>query len=170
MYHSVIQSNYRKIGRSSHVYFDEFNVGLKSSQKPKFGAELIKKYPNIPSTDKLQICTCNIQQIPILQHPITTYKILLPKLNETYHLIFYDDKVYGIPYKQSIAPTSFIGRQLPPASHTQQYLISLENEEPIHAASATEEYDCLRKTHATKIIVIQLSRRETTRNTNYEEL
>ena len=152
------------------MYFDELNVGLKSSHKTKFGTELIEKYPSIPNTDKLQISTCDIQPISILHHPITTYKILLLKLNETCPIKFYDDKTYGIPYIRSIAPTSFIGRQLPPTSHTQKYLISLENEEPIYAASATEEYNRLRKSHATKVIIIQLSKRETSKTANYEEL
>ncbi len=53
---------------------------------------------------------------------------------------------------------------------TQQYLISLENEEPIHATSATEEFQRLRRTHAKQVIVLQLSKRESSKPANYEEL
>lgn len=37
--HAVVYYNptTKAVGRSSHVYFDEVNVGLKSSHKPKFG-------------------------------------------------------------------------------------------------------------------------------------
>ena len=130
----------KKIGRSSHVYFDELNVGLKSSHKTKFGTELIQKYPHNPNTTEFKIATSNIQPIPILQHPITTYKIVLPHINESCMLKFYDDPTYGIPYIKSIPPSPYIGKQLPKISLTQQYLISLNKEEPIHATSATEEF------------------------------
>ena len=136
--------------------------GTKHPYKPKFGSEPIEKYPNIPNMDKLKWSTCNIQQIPNLQHPITTYKILLPKLNETCNIKFYGDETYGLPYIQSITPTSFIGLQIPTTLHSQQYLISIEIEEPIHVVSAAEEFNRLRKTHAAQIITIQLSK-----NRNY---
>ena len=63
----------KKIGRSSHVYFDELNVGLNSTHKPKFGEILIQKYPDIPNTQQYEIATSKIQSMPILTHPITTF-------------------------------------------------------------------------------------------------
>ena len=75
-----------------------------------------------------------------------------------------------ITYIRSIPSTSFIGKQLPKTALTQLYLIVLENEEPTHVTSASEEFQRLRKTHATKIITLQLSRREPTKPGTYEEL
>ena len=46
----------------------------------------------------------------------------------------------------------------------------MENEEPIHATSASEEFQRYRKTHATKVITIQLSKRDPVKVGNYEEL
>ena len=40
----------RKFGRSSHVYFDELNVGTKSPHKSKYGDDLIKQYPQLPNS------------------------------------------------------------------------------------------------------------------------
>ena len=111
----------KKIGRSSHVYFDETNVGITPSHKPKLGPQLIQKYPDIPDTKLFANIKCDIQDIPILQNPITTYKIILLKINESCIIIFYDDDTYGIPYIKSIPPTSYIGKQLPKISLTQQY-------------------------------------------------
>ena len=159
-----------KIGRSAHVYFDELNVGLKTDHKPKFGKALIENYPSTPDPTKFEISTIQTQELPILQHPITTYKLLLPIINETTSIKFYDDTTFGIPYIRSIPASSFIGKQLPKQSLTQQYLISLENEEPIHASSAQEEFQRLRKTHATQFITIQLSKRDPTPPAQYKEL
>ena len=145
-------------------------MGLKSSHTSKFGTDLIHKYPQVPNTTDYTIATSTIQPIPILNHPITTYKLILPNTNVTCSLKFYDDATYGIPYIKSIAPSSYIGQQQPKISLTQQYFISLNEEEPIHATSAAEEFQRLRKTHATKTIIIQLSRREPTHSTHYEEL
>ena len=62
-------------------------MGIKSNHNPKFGTELIKTYPKIPDTSKYQLSEINIQPIPIpipiLQHPIITYKIILPDINVT---------------------------------------------------------------------------------------
>ena len=160
----------KKIGCSSHVYFDELNVGLNSSHKPKFGEQLIQKYPSTPDTTTFEIATSAIQTLPILQHPITTFKIILPKMNENCTIKFYDDEFYGLPYIRSIPSTSFIGKQLPKTALTQQYIIALENEEPIHATSASQNFQRLRKSHATKIITLQLSHREPTKPGTYEEL
>ncbi len=87
----------------SHVYFDELNVGLKSPHKPKFSSTLIETYPKLPGPTKLDISETKIQQIPISQHPITTYKIILPEFNETCTLKFYDDAAFGLPYIKSIS-------------------------------------------------------------------
>ena len=160
----------RKFGRSSHVYFDELNVGTKSPHKPQYGDELIKQYPHLPDSTQYKTSTCHIQNTPILSHPITTYKIILPDKHDSCNIKFYDDKDYGIPYIKSIQPTSFIGKQLPQPSLTQQYLISIENEEPIHTTSAAEEFSCLRRTHAKTIITLQLSKRDQPKPTNYEKL
>ena len=160
----------KKIGRSSHVYFDELNIGLNSPNNSKFGMDLIAKYPHIPDQAKYTISKSQIQDIPILTHPITTYKIVLPQNNEICSIKFYNDEKYGLPYIKSIPPSSFIGKQLPKIAHTQQYLISLENEEPIHATSATEEFQKLRRTHASKVITLQLSKREQAKPANYEQL
>ena len=130
----------KKIARSSHVYFDELNVGLKPTDKTKFGTDLIESYPTIPDTTKYSISETKIQTIPILQYPITKYKIILPDFNETCIIKFYDDKTFNLPYIKSIPSTSYIGKQLPEPSRTQQYLISLQDEEPIHATSATKEF------------------------------
>ena len=100
-----------------------------------------------------------------------SYYETIPKFNETCIIKFYDDENYGLPYIKSILPSSFIGKQLPKEALTQQYLISIENEEPIHATSASEEFQRLRKTHATKVISIQLSKRTPSKKTqHYEEL
>ena len=48
--------------------------------------------------------------------------------------------------------------------------MTIGQEEPIHATSATEEFQRLRKTHATKPITIQLSKRDPTKVGHYEEL
>ena len=160
----------KKIGRSSHVYFDELNVGLKSPHKIKFGMELIQKYPELPNTKDFKLSECKMQNIPILTHPITTYKVILPKLNENCNIKFYNDDAYGIPYIKSIPPSSHIGHQLPKIALNQQFLISIKNEEPVHATSATDEFQRLRQTHASKIITLQLSKWEPKTSTNYEEL
>lgn len=81
-------------------------------------------------------------------------KILLPEVNQPCQLKFYNDTTYGIPYIKSIPPSSFIGKQIPQASLTQQYLISIENEEPIHAASATKEFQQLQRLNAKSFITI----------------
>ena len=162
--------NTKKLARSSHVYFDELNVGSKSHHNSKFGTELIKTYPKTPDTSQYQYSDINKQLIPILQHPITTYKIILPDINVTCNLKFYDDDTYSIPYIKSIAPSSYIGKQLPTQTFTQQYLIAIQNEEPIHAASALEEFHRLRRTHAKNVITLQLSKREPHPRPNYEEL
>ena len=73
----------KKIGHGSHVYFNEQNVGLNSPHKPRFGTELIKKYSDVPNANQFQVATSNITNIPNLQHPITTYRIILPAINET---------------------------------------------------------------------------------------
>ena len=88
----------KKIGRSSHVYFDELNVGLNFTHDSKLGADLIKNYPKTPDTSDYKLTISDIQKIPILLHPITTYKILLPDVKQTCTLKFYDDETYGIPY------------------------------------------------------------------------
>ena len=162
--------NTKKIARSSHVYFDELNVGLKPHHKSKLGTDLIKIYPKTPDTENYSLSEIKIQPLPILTHPITTYKIILPDFNETCTLKFYDDNAYGIPYIKSIPPTSFIGKQLPKQTLTQQYLIALHTEEPIHAASASEEFQRPRRTHAKNVITLQLSKRDPHQHTNYEEL
>ncbi len=161
----------KKVGRSSHVYFDETNVGININKKRNLGSQLVHTYPNIPDIKQFDTTTTiHLQDIPILHHPITTYKIILPRNDQTCSLKFYDDETYGIPYIRSIQPKSYIGQQLPQSALTQQYLISIENEEPIHATSASEEYQRLRRTHATKVITLQLSKREPTKPANYEEL
>ena len=55
--------------------------------------------------------------------------------------------------------------QLPESSRTQQFLISLNGEEPIHVESAMEEFTRLRTTHANELISLTLSSRnsETTK-------
>ena len=160
----------KKIGRSLHVYFDELNVGIKTRHKSKYGMELITRYPQVPDTQQYPISKCDIQPIPILSHPITTYKLILPDKDEICNIKFYDDTDYGIPYIKSIPPKSHLGKQLPKTSLTQQYLISMDNEEPIHASSATEEFSRLRRTHAKKFITLQLSKRENIKQAIYEEL
>ena len=47
--------------------------------------------------------------------------------------------------------------------------ISINDDEPIHVSFAAEEYQKLRRTHATKIITIQQSKRNPTKPPNYEE-
>ena len=63
-----------------------------------------------------------------------------------------------------------IGQQVPKQLLTQQYIISMNNEEPIHASSAYEEFQRLRQSHASIFITIQLSKRDPIRPTNYKEL
>ena len=85
--------------------------------------------------------------------------MILPPISHICPINFYDDDIFGIPYIRTIPVNCPLRDQLPKSSRTQQFLLSLNNEEPIHAQSAMEEFTKLRTTHANKQISITLSKR-----------
>ena len=103
----------------------------------------------------------------IFENPVITYNVLLPGIDQICPLKFHDDDIYiyGLPYIKSIPMNCTIRDQLPESSRTQQFLISLNGEEPIHVESAMEEFTRLRTTHANELISLTLSSRnsETTK-------
>ena len=149
----------KKTGRASDVYFDELNVGLNPHHPSRLGTELISTYPDIPDSSRYPRVTCDLTHKSIFDHPIITYDVLLPPIDHICPIKFYDDDIFSLPYIKTLPKNNIIRDQLPENSTTQQFLLSLNAEEPIHADSAMEEFTRLRSTHANKTISITLSKR-----------
>ena len=146
------------LGRSSNIYFDELNIGA-NTKMPAPGQSLMDAYPDLPITAITSQLDVNLQSFPFCQDPIVTYTIQLPPKTIDCIVKFYDDDAYGIPYIRSLASHHPIGRQLPPTARTQQWLLALGSEEPIHATSATDELTWLLLHKPNTYIKIMLSRR-----------
>ena len=86
--------------------------------------------------------------------------VFLPDIDQICPLKFYDDEIYGLPYIKSIPMNCMTRDQLLESLRSQQFLISLNGEEPIHIESAMEEFTRLLTTHANKLINITLSMRK----------
>ena len=121
------------MGRTSDVYFDELNVGLIPLLKTRLGTELIEKYPRLPDTIQFHRVTCNFVHKSIFNHPIVTYKNFLPPITDICPILFHDDDIFGLPNIHTIPGNNHIKDQLRESSRTQQYVLSTNNEEPIHA-------------------------------------
>ena len=159
----------KKFGRASHAYFNEKTIGITTNlhtQTP--GTTLMSDFPSLPSDVPMSEIKSDLSTLPILQGPAVTFEIILPPVDYTCPITFYDDEVYGLPYVKSIPPNSPIGQQLPPAVLKQQWVLNIGMEEPIHAASAHDELLRLRRTHANKKIQLMLAPRVIDSNNRYE--
>ena len=96
-------------------------------------------------------CT-NVSHNSIFENPVITYNVFLPGINQICPLKFHDDEIYDLPYIKSIPMNCTIRDQLPESSRTQQFLISRNGEESIHAESAMEKFTRLRTTHTNELI------------------
>ena len=160
----------RKFGRTSHAYFDELNIGYhKDLPTISTGKRLVQAYPTIPTNIDTSTVKSDISKLPILQEPAVTFEVYLPPIDCSCPIKFLDDDQYGLPYVQSIPKTSPIGQQLPTTALKQQWILGIENEEPIHAQSAHEELTRLRTSHATKKIKLIMAPRVIDNNNRYEE-
>ncbi len=151
----------RKFGQTSHAYFDELRVGI---SVPKIhtntivpGNKLISSFPNNVTDMNLSEVQSNLHNMPILQEPAITYGIILPPIDCSCPIKFYDDDTYRLPYIKNIPQSSPIGQQLPLQALKQQWILHIENEEPIHAASALDELTRLHTTHANRRIQITMA-------------
>ena len=111
----------------------------------------------------------DISTIPILKEPAVTYEVYLLPTDHICPITFLDDDVYGLPYVKNIPKSSAIGEQLPSQALTQQWILSLSTEEPIHASSAHDELLRLRNTHANKKIQITMAPRVIDKCNQYEQ-
>ena len=153
----------RKFGQTSHAYFDELRVGI---SVPKIhtntivpGNKLISSFPNNVTDMNLSEVQSNLHNMPILQEPAITYGIILPPIDCSCPIKFYDDDTYRLPYIKNMPQSSPIGQQLPLQALKQQWILHIGNEEPIHAASAHDELTRLRTTHANRQIQITMAPR-----------
>ena len=160
----------QKFGRTSHAYFDELSIGThKNLPTHSPGKTLVQTYPNVPTDIGMTTIHSDITKLPILQQPAVTFEIILPPIDSSCPIKFLDDEKYGLPYIQNISKHSPIGQQLPTAALKQQWILAIENEEPIHAQSAHEELTRLRTSHANKKIKIVMAPRIIDENNKYEE-
>ena len=160
----------QKFGRASHAYFDELNIGLHDklhTRQP--GTNLIEHFPKVPENVRFSTIQSDLSSLPILHEPAVTYEVYLPPIDQPCPIKFHDDDKYGLPYVKIIHPTSPLGQQLPEKSLKDQWIFSLGNEEPIHAASAHDEFTRLRTTHANKKIKITMAPRVFDSNNIYEQ-
>ncbi len=144
----------KQSGRAFNVYLNELNVGLNPLHTSRLGTELILKYPKVPDSDRFQRVTSDLAYKSIFDHPIITYEIYLPTIDQICPLKFYDDDIFGLPYLRLIPHNCQLQAQLPDSSHTLHFLLSLNTYEPIHADSSTEKFTRLRTTYANKKISI----------------
>ena len=160
----------QKFGRTSHAYFDELKVGIHPNlPTTSIGKQLIQKYPLLPSNIDMSDIQSDLTKIPILHKPAVTFEVYLPPIDSSCPIKFLDDDKYGLPYVQNISKTSPIGQQLPTEALKQQWILGIENEEPIHAQSAHEELTRLRTTHANKKITLIMAPRIIDEHNKYEE-
>ena len=160
----------QKFGRTSHAYFDELNIGVHQNlPATTVGKQLVQTYPDIPTDIQMTEVQSDIVNLPILQEPAVTFEVYLPPIDASCPIKFYDDDKYGLPYVRNIPKTSPIGQQLPAAALKQQWILSIENEEPIHAQSAHKELTRLRTSHANRKIKITMAPRIIDDNNKYEE-
>ena len=159
-----------KFGRTSHANFDELNIGIHAKLPTNtIGKQLVQAYPTVPDNMEMSDIQSDLSTLPILQQPAVTFEVYLPPINASCPIKFLDDDKYGLPYVQNIPKSSPIGQQLPHAVLKQQWILGIENEEPIHAQSAHEELTRLQTTHANQKITLILAPRIIDEHNKYEE-
>ena len=161
----------QKFGRTSHVYyFDDFNIGIhKNLPTASPGKLLVQNYPNIPEAMEMTDIQSDLSNLPILHQPAVTFEVYLPPIDSSCPIKFLDDEKYELPYVQNIPKHTPIGQQLPSRSLKQQWILGIENEEPIHAQSAHEELTKLHTSHANKKIKLIMAPRVIDDHNKYKE-
>ena len=160
----------KKFGRTSHAYFDELNIGIhKNLPTDSPGKLLVQNYPTIPEAMEMTNIQSDLSDLPILLQPAVTFEVYLPTIDSSCPIKFLDDEKYGLPYVQNIPKHTPIGKQLPSRALKQQWILGIENEEPIHAQSAHEELTRLRTSHANKKIKLIMAPRVIDDHNKYEE-
>ena len=86
--------------------------------------------------DKLLL---DLQSYPMCPNPIIEFHIVLPPRHIPCPVKFFDNDTFGLPYFRSLPENHPIGRQLPDIARRNQWVLGIGCEEPIHAASASEE-------------------------------
>ena len=131
----------QKFGRTSHAYSDELNTGmLKNLHTATPGKLQVQFFPAIPPDIEMTNIQSDISSLPILHQPAVTFEVYLPPIDSICPIKFQDDDKYGLLYIKTIPKTSPIDQQLPEAALTQQWVLVIKNEEPIHAHSVHEEF------------------------------
>lgn len=167
-----------KVKRAHHAYVDEFDVRISPDEKHTPGALLLSEYPAgeynprlvDPSTVRMVKPTLDLTNSPFDPDKLITVEIELPPAGHPLYISIQDDTLFNIPFIERVYSESPLYAQIPANARRNAWIVSIDSEEPIMAATAIKELQRRQLSESTNKISLILTRRRPGKPTNYESL